>query len=79
MYIAFACPPVESSLALGMVLPSFFIVELRYVFPLRNKFLRPALLSADGCSGVIGGRRGMRECSRSGRVAVVSVPDLGVS
>jgi hypothetical protein len=34
MYIAFACSPVESSPALAVVLPGFFVVEeLRYVYP----------------------------------------------
>ena len=92
MYISFACPPVESSSALAVVLPGFSVVEkLRYVFPygsrwekvaplLRNKLFWPDLLSADGCSGAIRGGRRKRESSRSRRVAdIVSVLDLGVS
>jgi hypothetical protein len=64
---------VKSSSVLAVVLPGFFVVEeLRYVFPcgsrweeasplLRNKLFQPGLLSADGYSGAIGGKRGKRE------------------
>jgi hypothetical protein len=92
MYISFACPPVEPLPAWSVVLSGFFDAEeSRYVFScgscweeaaplLWNKLFRPGLLSADGCSGAIGGGRGRRERSRSGSVAnVASVSDLGIS
>jgi hypothetical protein len=52
MYIAFACPPVESSPAMGVVLPGFSVVEecvydveeLRSVFPGNDCLVEVSLL-----------------------------------